>query len=139
MKKTTITICITLLLTAMLCACAPAVTFQTSGGQYDVVKISASETALEHTAPSGQTLLTITLKTSSKNLDDAQASFMPADGGEPCYVTDGGEQYPCKSLAFESNGVSDQIVLLFEVPSDWTHSKEFSLGGAGFAAVALKK
>lgn len=138
MKKIIVTVCITLVLAITLCACAPAVTFQTSGGQYNVMKIAAAETALDHTAADGSTLLTITLKLDNKNLDDAQASFMPTDG-TPCYVTDGGEQYPCKTLTFQSNGTSEQAVLLFEVPADWSGGKEFSLGGTGFAPVALKK
>lgn len=138
MKKIIVTVCITLLLAITLCACAPAVTFQTAGGQYDVVKTATAETALDHTAANGSTLLTIILKTNSKNLDDAQSSFMPAEG-TPCYVTNGGEQYPCKTLAFQSNGTSDQVVLLFEVPADWTKAMDFSLGAEGFAPVALKK
>lgn len=136
MKKTIVPVCIILILAAMLCACAPAVSFQTSGGQYDVVKIASAQTALEHTAADGNTILTITLKFSNQNLDDAQNAFMPTDG-TPCYVTDGSQQYPCKALFFQSNGTGDQVVLLFEVPANWPG--EFSLGGTNFAAVALKK
>ncbi|MBC5647662.1 hypothetical protein [Christensenella tenuis] len=139
MKKLISIICTLLVLTLILCACSPAVTFQTSGAGYEVVAVETGEQALSRTAESGNTLLTILLKTSDSNLDDAQNSFMPVDG-EPCYVTDGGEQYPCATLAFESNGSDVQAVLLFEVPSDWSSGgKEFSLGGGAFSPVALKK
>ncbi|WP_066688058.1 hypothetical protein [Christensenella intestinihominis] len=139
MKKFISIVCTLLVLTAALCACAPAVTFQTSGAGYEVAAIKTAEQALDRTAGSGNTLLTVTLATSDRDLDDAQSSFMPVDG-EPCYVTDGSGQYPCARLAFESNGTDVQAVLLFEVPSGWAAGgKEFSLGGSAFSPVALKK
>ncbi len=70
---------------------------QTSGAGYEVVSVETSEQALSKTAGSGNTLLTIILKTSDQYLDDAQGSFMPVDG-EPCYVTDGGSSIPAPRL-----------------------------------------
>lgn len=138
MKKLITTISLILVLAVSLCACAPAITFQTSGAQYEVAQIATAEQALDHTASRGNTLLSITLKTNDNSLDDAQNAFMPV-GGEPCYVTDGATQYPCIALSFQSNGTAVQAVLLFEVPGDWERTKEFSLGGSSFSAVALKK
>ena len=139
MKKFISIVCALLVFTVVLCSCAQAVTFQTSGAGYEVVSVETGEQALGKTAGSGNTLLTIILKTSDQYLDDAQGSFMPVDG-EPCYVTDGGQQYPCAALAFESNGTDVQAVLLFEVPAAWASgTKEVSLGGGTLSPVALQK
>ncbi|MEG1991229.1 MAG: hypothetical protein RR351_03985 [Christensenella sp.] len=138
MKKIIAAICATLLFTLTLCSCAPAVTFKTSGGQYDVVKISTAEQAQNHTAKSGNTLLSVTLKTDAKGLDDAQNAFMPA-GGEPCFVSDDAAQYPCIELTFTTDGTAVQTTLLFEVPSNLPENKSLTLGGSSFTPVALKK
>ena len=92
----------------------------------------------QETAGSGNTLLTIILKTSDQYLDDAQGSVYAVDG-EPCYVTDGGQQYPCAALAFESNGTDCRPYCCLKfLPLGRRARKEFSLGGGTFSPVALQ-
>lgn len=138
MKKILTVICIALLCCMVFTACSAPVSFQTSGASYEVKSITTSEQSLGITSTDGNTMLTITLGASDKSLDDAQASFFPA-GGTPSYVTDAGAQYPCKEMAIQSNGAQVQVVLVYEVPTDWSSGKEFSLGGNNFSPVALKK
>ncbi len=138
MKKIITVLCVALLCCMVLTACSSPVTFQTSGASYDVAEITSSNEVSGMAPGSGNTFLVVKLGTAENSLDDAQASFLPA-GGTPSYVTDGTTLYPCKAIAFQSDGSRVQTVLVYEVPLDWANAKEFSLGGNDFSPVALKK
>ena len=53
MKKFISIVCALLVFTVVLCSCAQAVTFQTSGAGYEVVSVETGEQALGKTAGSG--------------------------------------------------------------------------------------
>ena len=139
MKKRILLIGMILAIALCLLACAAPVTFQTSGGTYEVTGTKVADEALNLAPGAGNTLFVMTLKTDASSLDDAQNSFFGVGEANAAVSQSGGQQYECKRIAFETNGRDVQTVLVFEVPADWAKTKDFTLSGDRFGPVNLKQ
>ena len=122
-------------------ACSAPMTFKTSGASYEVTgAVTSGETEeLGVTPAAGNTLFVLTLKADANKLDDAQNAFFGVDTPPASVSQNGGQAYECKSMAFETDGSAMQVVLVFEVPADWAHTKDFTLSGNAFGPVNLKQ
>lgn len=138
MKKRIILICLVLVFAVSLISCAAAITFRTSGAQYEVVEMKTAEQSNNLTASGGNTLFVMILSADDKTLDDAQNAFLSVDG-VPASVSDGSGSYECREMSFKTDGSRMQIELVFEVPASFAQVKDFTLSGNGFGPVSLKK